>query len=69
MAKTRTICSAPTKQELEKLINEYFCSTNCVIMDDNTTVLNVKNGIRWDKNEGFSIKQRKGRWMWVREVF
>ena len=35
------ICSAPTKDNLEKLINEFYCSENYVITEDNK-VYNTK---------------------------
>ena len=35
------ICSAPTKDNLVKLINEFYCSENYVITEDNK-VYNTK---------------------------
>ena len=35
------ICSAPTKENLVKLINEFYCSKNYVITEDNK-VYNTK---------------------------
>lgn len=40
--KSKCILSAPTTEELEKLINEYYCSRNYVI--DGDRVLNRKTG-------------------------
>ena len=63
-----TLCSAPTKEELEKVINEYFCSTNYFIAADNQTVINVKTGLAWGKNNGFEVRQTKRRWAFVKYV-
>ena len=32
------IASAPTKERLLKLINEFYYTTNCIITDDNDVV-------------------------------
>lgn len=64
--KTKTIMSAPTREELEKMINEYYFSNNFSIADDNKTVINSKTGRVLGKDEGYEVKQRKGRWAWTR---
>ena len=66
--KWKTMCSAPTREGLEKLINEYFCSTNYRIAEDNATVINIGNGMKWDEADGYKVKQRKGRWCWLHKV-
>ena len=56
--KTYCICSAPTKSDLEKLINKYFCSTNYVITDDNK-LYNTKMEKCFDR---YIIQEKKSRW-------
>lgn len=56
--KTYCICSAPTKTDLEKLINKYFCSTNYVITDDNK-LYNTKMEKYFDR---YIIQEKKSRW-------
>ena len=56
--KTSCICSAPTKADLEKQINNYFLSENYVITDDNR-VYNSK----MDKYlDDYIIQEKKSRW-------
>lgn len=63
-----TIMSAPTREELEQMINEYYYTTNCIISDDNTSVINKKTGKVWNKNNGYEVRQTKHRWAFVKYV-
>lgn len=62
--KTSCICSAPTKADLEKQINNYFLSENYVITDDNR-VYNTKTEKYWS-SEAAIVVERKGRWQFRR---
>ena len=62
--KTSCICSAPTKADLEKQINNYFLSENYVITDDNR-VYNTKTEKYWSSEAAIIVK-RKGRWQFRR---
>lgn len=63
-----TIMSAPTREELEQMINEYYYTTNCIISDDNTSVINKKTGKVWNKDNGYEVRQTKRRWAFVKYV-
>lgn len=56
--KSKCILSAPTTEELEKLINEYYCSRNYVI--DGGRVLNRKTGQYLDGV--YVVLKPKARW-------
>jgi hypothetical protein len=62
--KTSCICSAPTKADLEKQINNYFLSENYVITDDNR-VYNTKTEKYWS-SDSVIVVERKGRWQFRR---
>ena len=62
--KTSCICSASTKADLEKLINNYFLSENYVITDDNK-VYNTKTGKYWS-SETAIVVEKKGKWQFRR---
>ena len=62
--KTSCICSAPTKADLEKQINNYFLSENYVITDDNR-VYNTKTEKYWSSDSAIVV-ERKGRWQFRR---
>lgn len=61
--KRKVIASAPTKEGLQKLINEYYYSKFYVIKEDNTTVENTKTG-RILENK---VREYKGRWQFYKE--
>lgn len=50
--------SAGSKEDLEKMINEYFYSTNFRITDDGK-IYNIKNQKFLD---GYRVIQKRGRW-------
>jgi hypothetical protein len=57
--KTGLLASAPTKEQLEKSINEYFYSDNDLIITDSKKVYSQK------KNEildSYRITVKRGRW-------
>ena len=58
--KTYCICSAPTKEELQTMINRYFYSKNYVITDDNK-VYNTKLEKYYPEDDAI-IVVKKGRW-------
>ena len=60
--KKKILASAPTKEVLEKLINEYFYSTNYIIKDDRP--YSIKSGYAPDK---FMVTYSKGRYRFIRE--
>ena len=62
--KTSCICSAPTKADLEKLINNYFLSENYVITDDNR-VYNTKTEKYWSSDAAIVV-EKKGQWQFRR---
>lgn len=62
--KTYCICSASTKADLEKQINNYFLSKNYVITEDNR-VYNTKTG-NYFNSETYIIVERKGRYQFRR---
>ena len=62
--KTYCICSASTKEDLEKQINNYFLSKNYVITDDNR-VYNTKTE-KYFSSETYIIVERKNRWSFRR---
>ena len=62
--KTYCICSAATKADLEKLINNYFSSKNYVITDDNR-VYNTKTEKHFS-SETYIVVERKNRYQFRR---
>lgn len=65
--KSKCILSAPTTEELAKLINEYYCSRNYVI--DGDRVLNRKTGQYLDGV--YVVLKPKARWQmrrWERDA-
>ena len=63
--KTRCICSTNSKEDLQKMINEYFYSQNYVITEDNQ-VYNTKNEKYLDD---YIVQVRKSRWSFrIKEV-
>ena len=62
--KTYCICSASTKSDLEKLINNYFLSKNYVITEDNR-VYNTKTE-KYFSSETYIVVERKNRWSFRR---
>lgn len=62
-AKWRTLASAPTREDLTKLINEYYCSENYIITDDLDVggryyVRNTKRNNTLDTR----VWRKRGRW-------
>ena len=62
--KTYCICSASTKADLEKQINNHFLSTNYIITGDNR-VYNTKTEMYFN-SETYIIVERKGRYQFRR---
>ena len=62
--KMKVYASAPTKEGLEKLINDFYCSQNYIITEDNT-IYNTKTGKTVDT---MTIKVKKNRWQFGEEV-
>ena len=56
------IASAGTKEDLEKIINEYYFSTNYIITENND-VYNTKNECTLDN---VNVEVKKNRWRLVR---
>ena len=56
------IASAGTKEDLEKMINEYYFSTNYIITDNNE-VYNTKKECVLD---GAKVEFKRNRWKFVR---
>ena len=61
-AKGKTLATAPSKDELTKLINEYYYSQNYEITDDNR-IHNTKNDKYMD---GVGVEEKRGRWLFKR---
>ena len=58
------IATSATEDEITKLVNEYFYTTNCTITDDNK-IFNSK----LDKIvDGFDITIKRGRWIFSNNV-
>jgi hypothetical protein len=62
--KTYCICSASTKEDLEKQINNYFLSKNYVITEDNR-VYNTNTG-KYFSSESYIVVERKNRYQFRR---
>lgn len=62
--KFKVYASAPTKGELEKLINDFYCSKNYTITEDNT-IYNTKTGKTIDT---MVIRVKKNRWQFGKEA-
>ena len=62
--RTSCICSAPTKEDLQRAINKYFLSENYIITDDNR-VYNTKTEKYWNADAAIVV-ERKGRWQFRR---
>lgn len=60
--KTKSICSATSKEDLEKMINEYYYSENYVITED-CRVYNRKTEKYLDN---FIVQEKKLRWSFRR---
>ena len=60
--KTKCIASAPDKAALEKLINEYFFSTNYYITEE----MEVKSVMTGKTLDGYIVKVTKARWQFKR---
>lgn len=56
------IMSAGTKQDLEKMINEYYFSTNYIITEDNQVYNTKKETVL----EGVKVEFKHKRWKFVR---
>lgn len=56
------IASTGTKEDLEKMINEYYFSTNYIITDNNE-VYNIKKERVLD---GVKVEFKRNRWNFVR---
>ena len=54
----KLIASAPSKEELQKLVNEFYCSTNWIIQDDNS-LFNTKLNRSTDS---VIVRFFRGRW-------
>ena len=61
----RVIISSPTREELEKKINEYFYSENYIITDD-LEIYNYKMDKFADRH--YQIRQSRGRWQMILEM-
>lgn len=57
--KTGLLASAPTKEQLEKAINEYFYSGNDLIITDAKEVYSQKKNKRLDS---YQVTVKRGRW-------
>lgn len=60
--KHKVVMSAPSKPELEKMINDYFFSQNYVITEDNR----VYNKLKDTYIEDYTIVTKKNRWQFCR---
>ena len=64
MTKTGIIASSPSKDRLQKMINEYFYSTAWVIMDD----LRLFNSKLNKFCENFFVENKRGRWYFKAKI-
>lgn len=62
--KTKTIMSTGTREDLVKMINEYYYSKNYIIIEDNR-IYNTKTEKFVDD---FIVKFYRGRWKVVRNI-
>jgi hypothetical protein len=53
--------SAPDKAGIEKLINEYFYSTNYVVTDDKQ----IHNPVAGKFLDNFTVSVKRGRWIFA----
>lgn len=58
MAKSNLICSAGSREQLETMINNYFHSENCAILDDGT----VYNRKLCKVLDSYRVVEKRGRW-------
>ena len=69
MSNHKLLASAPTVENIEKLINEYFFSENYRVLENdstkNLTVFNQKTGKYLD---GFLVRYSRGRYRFERSV-
>ena len=56
------IASAGTKEDLEKMINEYYFSTNYIITENND-VYNIKKECALDS---VKVENKRNRWRFIR---
>lgn len=57
--KTGLLASAPTKEQLEKAINEYFYSGDDLIITDSKEIYSQKKNKRLDS---YQVTVKRGRW-------
>lgn len=56
--KTKTVMSAASKEDLTKMINQYYYSTNYVITDDNR----IYNTVKESYLDGMKVEFKRNRW-------
>lgn len=56
--KTKTMMSAGNKEDLTAMINQYYCSTNYIITDDNRVYNKAKNSY----HDGLIVEFKRNRW-------
>lgn len=54
----KLLATAPSKEELEKIINEFYLSENYIIKEDNT-IYNTKTGLTPTNTK---VRYFRGRW-------
>ena len=59
--KTQLICSAPTKEGLQEMINKYYYSENCIIKEDGV-VFNTKLNKPIDNHK---VEYKRKRWRYI----
>lgn len=60
---SKLICSTGNKEDLQKMINEYYFSSNYIIKE-NGEVYNTKKDKVLD---GVRVENKKGRWRFIRQ--
>ena len=60
--KGKVVLSTGSREDLQKMINEYFYSTSYVILDDMT----VYNTVKQATLENYIVRENKSRWQFVR---
>ena len=56
--KSDLVCSTGSKEDLEKMINQYFYSTNYIITESNE----VYNKLKEKTLDNFIVTVKRGRW-------
>lgn len=58
------LATAGSKENIQKIVNDYFYSKNYIV-DDNNNIINTQTGKHLDN---FKIEFKKGRWIFSNNV-